>query len=134
MSDCEALLVGGESRAVEQFGLQLAEDERGAPPQHVLGHVHVAEQVVADVEDLVALEFEARLDGTGIAPVVDLPELERSPVRAEETRLLVDDLEGRLVWEKKRGLPAATTTSRTARATSHSGPCGSKHQLIMAWV
>ncbi len=52
--------------------LELADDERRAPPQDVLRDVHVAEDVVAHVEDLVPRQPEELLDDGGAAAVIGL--------------------------------------------------------------
>ena len=51
----EMVLVIGELGGSTNLGLDLSGDQGCAPPKHVLGDVNIAEEVVADIEELVGL-------------------------------------------------------------------------------
>src|SRR5438128_1939128 len=88
MKELEALLLEHERREPRlvrarglvrlDLGLELADDERGPPAEDALRYVHVAVDVVADVEDLVAREPEVRLDEGRVAAEIRPSLVERA--------------------------------------------------------
>ena len=110
----ERLLVGHQGREVAlarheapcrvDLLLELAKDQRGAPPLDALRHVHVAEDVVADVEDLVAVQVEALLHLPGVTAHVGAAGDELARDRPEQA-VLVDHLERRVEPQEEVRLP-----------------------------
>ena len=87
----QAGLVFGELDGVHDLGFEFTSDQRCPPAQRVLGDVDVAEQVVADIEDLSARNAQGVLDQTCVASEVDIAPLELATVGSHQAVLLIDD-------------------------------------------
>ena len=102
-------LQGGE------LALQVAEYQRRAPAQHVLGDVYVGVQVVTHVQDVFRAETQLALDDPRVTAQVGAAAL-HGTVDGPQQTVVVHDFERGLRPLKKSGLRAETmTTSNSSR-------------------
>ena len=95
--------VFGEGFGGLYLGLEFPQDESRAPPEENLRHRHVGEEVVAHVQDLVAVDAEMILQVGSTSANENSAWLERARLGAEEPTVLIDDsVEGPAGGEERR--------------------------------
>ena len=97
---CQTMLLLGKPFRRRDFTLQLPNDQPRSPPQEVLRDMHVAEQVVAYVENAVSRNTQVILYGGRIATQVGATGGGSAYNGAQQT-LVVDDLEERVCGGEK---------------------------------